>query len=86
MMREKGKKRGKNGEAVTYFELFSPVLITVPYMDGVHMELQSPYGITDLGWTLRLFIKSSYFTKTTKLQRGFCGLFKVTWLFGSGKH
>ena len=69
-----------------YFELFSPVLITLPYMDGVHMELQSPCGITDLGWTLRPFIKSSYFTKTTKLQRGFCGLFKVTWLFGSGKH
>lgn len=40
MMREKGKKRGENGEAVTYFELFSPVLITLPYMDGV-MELQS---------------------------------------------
>lgn len=44
MMREKGKKRGKNGEAVTYFELFSPVLITLPYMDGV-MELQSWDGL-----------------------------------------
>lgn len=43
MMREEGKKRGKNGEAVTYFELFNPVLIT-PYMDGV-MELQSWDGL-----------------------------------------
>lgn len=42
---ERRKKRGKNGEAVMYFELFSPVLIT-PYMDGV-MELQSWDGLWD---------------------------------------
>ena len=37
-LREKGKKRGNNGEVVTYFELFSTVLITLTYMGGV-MEL-----------------------------------------------